>query len=125
MKTCQYPDCDSMVEGTTDYCGTHNRELRRKPKTKVVRPVKRVTEKRAAQNREYSAMRKEFLKEYPVCQVKGCSKPATSVHHIKGRSNDLLTDPENFMAICDDCHRTITEHSAEAIRQGYSKLRSV
>lgn len=107
-------------------CSLERRKSERQArKTKVIVPVKKVTEKRAKQNREYMEMREQFLEQYPVCQVKDCQNKATEIHHIQGRSNDLLTNPENFLAICADHHRHFTDNSAEALKEGYSKLRSV
>lgn len=119
--------CPNMVEGNTDYCASHNAAIRKaqRVKTKVVVPVKKITEKRAKQNREYLEMREQFLEQYPICQCVDCFNPSTQIHHRAGKANSLLTDPENFFAICDDCHKRITEHSAQAIKDGYSKLRSI
>lgn len=133
VRLCKWIDpdesepCMNMCEGKTDYCASHNFALRKaaRVKTKVVVPVKKITEKRAKQNREYLEMVKDFLIQYPMCQVRDCVKPSAECHHIQGRSNDLLTNPENFMAVCSDCHKKITEHSAWAIENGYSKLRSI
>lgn len=124
-----FEPCGNMCEGNTDYCASHNHYLRKferdEKKTKIVKPVKKITEKRAKQNREYLEMREQFLEQYPVCQVKDCQNKATEIHHPSGRANDLLTNPENFMAICSDHHKFITENSAWAIENGYSKLRSI
>lgn len=107
-------------------CSLERRKSERQArKTKVIVPVKKVTEKRAKQNREYLEMREQFLEQYPVCQVKNCQAKATEVHHIQGRANDLLTNPENFLAICSEHHIFYTKHSKEAIENNYSKLRSV
>lgn len=118
---CGSPNIENKDLGL---CASCNRDRRKVPKVKVVHPVKKVTEKRAKQNREYLKMREDFLIQYPVCQIAGCNKPAVEVHHRAGRANDLLTNPENFLAICSDCHSKITEHSREAINEGYSELRS-
>lgn len=133
MRLCKWIDpdeaepCMNMCEGKTDYCASHNFALRKaaRVKTKVVVPVKKITDKRAKQNREYLEMREQFLEQYPVCQIQECNRPSTQIHHRAGKTNDLLTNPENFLAICDECHRTITEHSSQAIKDGYSKLRSI
>lgn len=133
MKLCSWIDpdeaepCMNMCEGKTEYCASHNFALRKaaRVKTKVVVPVKKITEKRAKQNREYLEMREQFLEQYPVCQVKDCQNKATEIHHIQGRANNLLTDPENVMSVCSECHHKITVYSSWAIAQGYSKLRSV
>lgn len=133
MKLCRWIDpdeaepCMNMCEGKTEYCASHNFALRKaaRVKTKVVVPVKKITEKRAKQNREYLEMREQFLEQYPMCQIKDCTRKSTQIHHIQGRANDLLTNPENFLAICSTHHTHFTTNSAEAIKEGYSKLRSI
>lgn len=125
-----YCECGNISEnkdtGECASCGHARRKSEKQAKRcKVVVPVKKITEKRAKQNREYLEMREQFLEQYPVCQVKDCQKKSAHVHHSKGRANDLLTNPEYFMAICEDHHNYYTEHSAEAIKEGYSILRSI
>lgn len=120
-------ECDAapIENQDTGLCASCGRELRKslKVKVKVVHPVKKVTEKRAKQNREYLKMREDFLIQYPVCQVKDCQKKSAHVHHRRGRQNDLLTNPEWFLAICEDHHIYYTEHSKEAIEKGISVSR--
>lgn len=131
IRACTWVDdngeCENICEGNTDYCASHNHAIRKaaKLKVKVVREVKRITEKRAKQNREYLEIRVHFLEQYPMCQIGGCNNKSTSVHHIQGRSNDLLTNPENFLAICNDCHEKVTVNSKWAIENNYSKIRSI
>lgn len=123
-------ECGNISEnkdtGKCASCGHAERRAEKQAaKVKVVTPVKKITAKRAKQNSEYLVMREQFLEQYPVCQVKDCQNKATEIHHMQGKANDLLTNPENFMAICNDHHKHFTEHSAEAIKNGYSKLRSI
>lgn len=115
-----------MCEGKTEYCASHNFALRKaaRVKTKVVVPVKKITEKRAKQNREYLEMREQFLEQYPVCQVKDCQNKATEIHHMKSRQNDMLLNPEYFLSVCTPCHERITRDSNWAIQNGYSYLRT-
>lgn len=126
---CVQCDCrpiENRDTGLCATCGFENRRLERQDKkVRIVKPVKKVTEKRAKQNREYLEMREQFLDQYPICQVKDCQNKATAIHHIQGRANDLLTNPENFLAICESHHTYYTEHSKEAIENNYSKLRSI
>lgn len=93
------------------------------PKSKVQKThiAKRST-KRAKQEREYARLAKEFLADKLYCEAKleGCLIVASECHHLEGRQGALLTDKNNFMAICRPCHAWITEHSAEAIKMGLS-----
>jgi 5-methylcytosine-specific restriction endonuclease McrA len=77
--------------------------------------------KRAKQEREYSTLRREFLKTNPACGI--CGVPATEVHHRRGRVGVLLTADQHFMALCHACHTYVTEHPAEAYLRGWSERR--
>lgn len=81
---------------------------------------------------EYKKARLEFLETHDVCQVNlpGClvpypidDKSALQVHHMAGREGDLLFDKSKFLCVCNNCHRWITDHSREAIENGWSLSR--
>lgn len=133
IRTCQWVDedgaCDHMVEGNTDYCGSHNAAMRKAEresfKEKKVYKIPKQTKKRAAQTREYIKLEREYLECHPCCEVRDCYSKSTEVHHMAGRENDKLVDVNFFMAVCNPCHTKITIDSAWAIEQGYSVKRSV
>jgi hypothetical protein len=85
--------------------------------------MRAATKKRAAQNRLYSKLRREFLASNPRCQFPDCGNASAELHHKKGRVGRLLTDPDHFAALCSGCHRYVTEHPAEAIALGISESR--
>jgi hypothetical protein len=97
---------------------------RRAAMVNVVKPIKKVSTKRAGQNKEYLKLNREYLALYPVCEVVECNNWSSEIHHQKGRENELLLDTDYFMAVCKSCHKKITIDSAWAISQGYSVLRS-
>lgn len=117
-----------MVEGRTEYCATHGHQLRREErnaaKVKTVKPIKKVSTKRAGQIVEYRKLREDYLALYPVCEEPGCESPSVEIHHQKGKENDLLLDTNYFLATCVDHHRYYTDNSKEAIEKGYSVLRT-
>jgi hypothetical protein len=129
MKFCIIPDCDNLVEGRTDYCASHNHELRKAErqakKVQIVKPVRKITAKRSKENQEYLKLRDEYLIAYTACEVEDCHNKSTQIHHMKGRENDLLLDVKYFLAVCFDCHEKITKDSNWAISKGYSILRTV
>lgn len=94
-------------------------------KVTIVQPVRKVALKRAAQNAEYSKLRREYLALYPVCEIEECQNPSTEIHHSAGREGERLLDVNYFVAVCHDCHVRITEHSVEAINEGYSIKRTI
>lgn len=63
-------------------CPKSEPKVKEKPK-----PIKNKSKERAADEREYSANRKEFLKqpENKKCFVEGCKRNANTIEHIKGR----------------------------------------
>jgi hypothetical protein len=79
------------------------------------------SKKREAQEREYRALRLEFLSKHPDCQR--CGNRATQVHHRRGRCGQLLTDPDWFMAVCSPCHDFIELHPQQAKDAGWSLSR--
>lgn len=95
-------------------------------KKSTIRPyVRKVSKKRAKENREYAKVRKEYLEENPNCEANlaGCSYVATDIHHMKGRCGSLLTDVRHFRALCRNCHCFIEENPLEAKLMGFSKSR--
>ena len=92
--------------------------------------VKKVSEKRKEQNDVYSIMREKFLNSKKRCEC--CGEAVENrdptkfleVHHMKGRTNELLLDRQYWLAVCSPCHRHITDDSAWAIKEGYSLPRN-
>jgi hypothetical protein len=84
--------------------------------------IKRVSTKRAKQEREYRKLRVQFLTDNPVCQigVKGCTHESTDVHHMAGKENELLIEVAYFKACCRNCHDYAHDNPIEAIEKGYS-----
>jgi hypothetical protein len=82
--------------------------------------IKKVSDKRKSENKEYTKLRKLFLAEYTICQVKGCKELPTEVHHKKGRIGKLLTDTSYFLGVCRECHSKIELEPLWAKENGYS-----
>jgi len=89
------------------------------------KPIKPRSDKRAKQETEYNKKRKDYLNKYSVCQagLVGCTKVATTIHHIEGRIGALLTDTDNFIALCMNCHVFVENHPKEAKELKLSKSR--
>lgn len=79
--------------------------------------IRKVSKKRAAQNREYSKLRLEFLTLKPKCER--CGNKSTQVHHKAGRIGNLLTNIDFFMAVCFRCHQYIELNPNEAREKGW------
>lgn len=153
MRLCQHPDdCLNWTEGNTDYCSTHNRQLRKEHTDKLKEQQKRerllqqqaLKEKkarekqkedpvyiaprskgRAKEEREYSKLVKEWklLPENQICKVCN-SAPTEDCHHQKGRIGPLLLDQRYWLPVCRSCHNYIQVDSAFSIREGYSLPRN-
>lgn len=80
--------------------------------------IRKLSKKRAAQNRIYLKMAKAFIAD-KFCPVTGF--PATEVHHINGRIGSLLTDERYFLAVSTEGHRWIHENVKEARSKGWIK----
>lgn len=115
-------ECDGLCAS----CRFDDRKaLRNSKKITVLKTPNKVSPKRAKENQEYLKLRDEYLIAYPACEVEDCHNRATSIHHMKGRENNLLLDVKYFLAVCQDCHTKITTDSAWAIENNYSYLRSI
>lgn len=119
--------CPNVVEGNTDYCGTHNRAIRKADQTQVKekKPINKVSAKRAVENKEYARLRRDYLEAYPVCEVVECHRKSNQIHHMAGRSNDLLNNVDHWLAVCDVCHQRIHAEPIWAENNGYIVKRSV
>lgn len=83
--------------------------------------MRKTSKKQAARLREYSVVRREHLEQHPYCF---CGKPATDIHHKRGRLGDDLTNKEMFLSVCRPCHTYIETHPAIAYEKGWSVKRS-
>lgn len=90
-----------------------------------IKPIKKVSEKRAREQKIYSAERIKFLTENELCAAKlpGCMIKSSQVHHPRGRGKWYLVITE-WVPICDPCHKQITEYSNLAIELGLSERRN-
>lgn len=84
------------------------------------KPIKRLSDKRNAQNKEYLKKRATFLKN-KVCPVTG--QEATEIHHMKGRIGKLLTDEKFWLAVSRKGHIEIENNPLWAYEQGFSMKR--
>jgi hypothetical protein len=112
------------------------------------KPIRKVSNKRAKQNAEYSKRRKAFLEAHPICQwwlkenrfgqddrgyfgagESGCTAPwmvwrykcpyATEIHHKRGRFGSRLNQEEFWLAVSREGHDWIHANPKEAYEKGY------
>ena len=120
---CERPRMTNMLGCYT--CEQAERKRKQNAsKVKVVKPIRKVSVKRAAEEREYYKLEKQFLEDNPCCGVKECYERSTQCHHKKGRENDLLLEVQWFFPVCAVHHEKITRDSKWAIENGYSLPRN-
>lgn len=102
--------------------------------------MRRTSERRAAQLREYSKQRALFLEAHPFCQFfikehglneqsiieqSGYAGPlghvprAVDIHHTNKRHGPKLLDQTYWMAVSREAHLWIHQHHGEARERGY------
>lgn len=121
-------DCGGGPIEANGRCASCSHALRKQErlskKIQVVKPVRKVSHKRAEQMTEYMKLRNEYLALYPVCEVEDCNELSCDMHHQRGKEGERLLDTNYFMAVCRNHHNYYTEHSKEAIEQGVSHHRN-
>lgn len=90
----------------------------KKPTSKRQKRIRRVSVKKAADLKEYYAMRARFLANVDLCEVCNTERPV-EIHHRRGRVGPLLTDLRHLLATCHRCHRWLHENIEEARTLGY------
>ena len=86
------------------------------------KPIKKMSNKRSIENKDYLKIREQYLKDNPICAVTG--NPATEIHHMKGRIGALLTDTRYFIPVCRYAHQEIENNPTWAKENGYSGNRT-
>lgn len=126
---CSEPGCDRPAgrTGKCEACEQIARDkLKKKNRPQKERaylqrggPPKKISEKRQEEMKDYSTLRKQYLKENPVCEanLRECTGMAEEIHHKAKRGANYL-NVETFMAVCKPCHKIIEEKmSAEERRE--------
>lgn len=90
------------------------------------KPIRKVSTKRAAQNRQYTKQRVAFLERNPTCKVcfdMGWKERSTEVHHMKSRIGKMLLDERYWLPVCRTHHDQIHHRPAVALEKGYTLRR--
>jgi len=82
------------------------------------RPLRARSKLRSGQMRIYLHRRLVFLALHPRCVVFP-SKPATDIHHARGRAGTLLLDERFWLPVSRAAHRWIDDHPLQARRAGW------
>jgi hypothetical protein len=86
-------------------------------------PLRKVSPKRAGENRQYALLRKVFLIEKPYCEVfeTCCTRKSTDVHHVNHREGKRLLDRRDWLSCCRACHEFLHQHPTYARKAGFLK----
>jgi 5-methylcytosine-specific restriction protein A len=103
VKICATAGCNVLIPQSETYCKAHIPEPRKPFETAVRYNTKLYNTTR------WRSLRKQILKEQPVCQKCGIDKNL-EVHHITPpRGNEILFFNEgNLITVCTKCHKLIT-----------------
>lgn len=92
-------------------------------KEKVKKGIPKVSAKKKHGLKEYKKVRADYLAKHPLCQVDGCRRFASDIHHKKGKIGELLCDASHFLAVCRTCHQRVELQPNWAKEMGYSESR--
>lgn len=131
-------NCDSPKVENRDLmlCGSCAAAIRKAERRKVPlkKPIKKVSEKKKNEIDQYTVLREAFILR-KWCAVHGKPCLPTEVHHQKGKVGFIdeiarekgipaLIDIRYWIPVCHSAHEWITQHTPEAIEQGYSFSRT-
>lgn len=111
------PNCHSYISG--DHCRLCNKNPIKG--IKKTNSIKKISEKKKKQDKLYKELRKQFLKDHPICAVYP-PKKATQIHHKKGRGKYYL-DVSTWLAVSMEGHRQIEDNPQWAKMLGFSESR--
>lgn len=120
--------------------------MKRTPLKRSKKPIRKVSQKRAPQLRQYTKDRLDFLEKNPWCQIyirrfnidpaevrehNGAYKVmnlgtaywkmvplATDIHHVRGRVGLMLLDQKYWMSACREQHDWAHANGKQARLQG-------
>jgi len=91
--------------------------------TEPRKQIAKVSDKQKKLNTAYMALRKTYMEQNPKCMFKGCHRPSTECHHVRGRGEKYMLDTSEWMAVCSEHHRHIHDNDKESRELGYLKSR--
>jgi hypothetical protein len=102
-------------------CHSSKTSVKKPTESKPIAPRSR---KRTKQEKLYAGKSAIFKVTHSMCEaaiVGLCTHKTTDVHHIAGRSGDMLLDEDEWMGVCRACHDWIETHPTEATSLGFRK----
>lgn len=123
-----------MIESENNFSGVTREELiARMQQARIPKKPKedKGINKRSVKLKElfkgYIKLVKIFLArpENVVCKIdmEGCTKIATCIHHVSGRTGTKLKDEKDWMASCESCNLWVEVNDGQARKLGFKKSR--
>lgn len=117
-KNCKTCGKEFKLFRTTDkYCSPECVENKHQKKSGA--PIKPVSDKMTKELAKYRRLRSQYLEATPICEVRGCNRASSEIHHRRGRLQYLCV-VKYFLAVCRPCHLWIEANPEAAKEQGYS-----
>jgi len=131
---CIHEDCENPKVGGTHYCHSHLKAIKKiaKQRTQAAEarkmqfekqqiprtPIKKVSDKRAEELKQYTPLRAKFIDEHPNCEARlgGCTGKTETIHHKSMSALDFL-NVETWLGCCLICHIAIEAIPAEKRRE--------
>lgn len=97
-RPCAVASCRNLTDNK--YCDAH--AARENP----IRARRNPGWQKMYKNTRYLAARERFLITHPICNVDGCTLPATDLDHIVPHRGDWgkFLDPNNWQGLCHKHH---------------------
>lgn len=127
-KPCKHPLCPDAGPCKKAKPPAPRKPIQRKNRTPLKRK-KRINPTSAKQKQRlctYSTLRKQFLKEGDLCELRTpvCTSIATCIHHVRGRVIHLL-NTDTWLQSCIPCNGWVESNhkKAEAMKLKMSKFK--
>lgn len=82
--------------------------------------IRKVSKKQSIKIREYKKVRDAYFEKHPNCEFPNCGSTDITLHHMKGRIGNDLTDDRYFKSLCLKHHNWVEENPKEAKELGLS-----
>ena len=94
-----------------DFCASHLHAMRKAEKDEIRnagkkrKAIAKVSEKKQEKLKPYAVLRRNYLKENPVCELhlQGCTGNSEEIHHISKDESNFL-NIKTWKATCRPCH---------------------
>lgn len=104
QKFCSHHGCSALISNGA-YCEVHAQEGMES------RYGYRGSNAERGYDTQWRTVRHRYLGQHPLCErcdSAGKTEPATMIHHkVALRDGGKRLNPDNFMALCDNCHAII------------------